>query len=106
MAKKILTQDDIVELYDKLTTQSSEDRVVVNELYKELHDYVTESPLHMVDVGEHLTKIVDLKIKQTGQLLEIIKIIQKSISDADDLSPLSEEDMMYIDAQVKTKNVA
>jgi hypothetical protein len=97
--KKRLTEEDIVELYDLVTTQLGEDRAAVNDLYEELRAYIKDHPSRYVELGEVLAKLTDLKMKQTGQVLDVFKTIEKAVP-KDEFGALSEADVDFINKEI------
>lgn len=103
MSKKRLTEEDIVELYDLATTQLREDRESINDLFDELRSYVRDHATRYVELGEVLAKLADLKMKQTGQVVEVFKTIEKAIP-KEEFSTLSVADLDHIDKEIKKKH--
>ena len=87
---------DLTELYDQMWRQVLEDRDLVLNAYNELKAQ-TISKEEFVMQGLVLSKLAELCIKQTSQLIEVIKINQKEITkkdvdlDADDKKSLFTE---------------
>lgn len=98
--RKRLTEEDIVELYDLATTQLKEDREAVNDLFDELRNYVRDHATRYVELGEVLAKLADLKMKQTGQVVEVFKTIEKAIP-KEDFSSFSPADLDAINKAIK-----
>jgi hypothetical protein len=101
MSKRRLQEEDVIELYDILSRQLSEDRASLDSILKELRDFVGNEPLRYVDIGETLAKIADLKTKQTGQVIEVFKIVEKAVPDQE-IGGLTMEDLELINEKVKT----
>ena len=95
-SKKRLTEEDIVELYDLATTQLTEDRADINSLFSELRAYVKDHPTRYIELGETIAKLADLKMKQTGQVLDVFKTIEKAIPKDEGFGGLTEADLKLI----------
>ena len=91
MTEKI-RQEDLVELYDDLTRQLQEDREKVTKLYDDLKLLVSTKEEYAVN-GLVLSKIMEIQIKQTAQLIELARINQSKDKDKqeDTLSPEDKE---------------
>ena len=93
------SKEDVSELFNLVQEQLSEDREAINDLYNELREHVREHPARFIDMGEVLAKLADLKIKQTNQVLDTFKTIQK-IAPKEDFGGLNEDDLALIDKAV------
>jgi hypothetical protein len=101
MAKKKsnkITAEDLEVLYDLAWTQFREDRAAATGSYEHLKSVLIDSPHMYPETGDILAKYTDLMIKQTGQVVDLIKLAQKSAGE--DVG-LSEEDMMAIHDAIK-----
>lgn len=94
------SREDVSELFNLVQTQLHEDREAINDLFEEVREHVREHPARYIDIGEVLAKLADLKIKQTGQVLDAFKVVEK-IAPKEDFGELSEEDLVLIDEELK-----
>ncbi len=76
MSKK-LEEEDIAALYNRVWEQLNEDREDIKEAYDELRDHIRGHPTRFIELGDTLAKMGDLRIKQTTQVLEVLKAAQK-----------------------------
>ncbi len=97
------SKEDVSELFNLVQTQLSEDREAVNDLYNELREHVREHPSRYVDMGEVLAKLADIKLKQTAQVLDTFKTVEK-IAPKEDFGGLSEDDREMIDKELNKKD--
>jgi len=100
-----LTEEDVSNLYNRVSEQMNEDRDAVNDLYEELREYLRDHPLRYVDLGEILARLADLKIKQTHQVVEVFKVVHKA-APSTDFGGLSAGDLDYIDKKLHPKDDA
>lgn len=92
MPEKI-ERKDLTEMYDDLQRQLKEDRERIIDLYDSLKSQVVtreEFALH----GQTLSKFAEVMVKQTSQLVEIIRINQKEIK-KDDVT-LDDDDKKHL----------
>lgn len=87
MSKSDLTDDDLLDVYDLVWSQTKEDREIVMEAYKNLHSLVKDNPERFAVSGDTLVKFADLLTKQTGQIIEIMKILRKDKKSDDEFTP-------------------
>lgn len=73
-----IKKEELTELYDFLQNQLVEDRKVITELYSDLKSKVITVEDYAVH-GLTLAKFGELLVKQTSQLVEVIRINQKEI---------------------------
>lgn len=75
-----------MEVLDLAWSQSKEDREIVVDLYKNLHQLVRDNPERYAVSGDTLAKYAELLTKQTGQVIELVKILHKNKKEDDNLS--------------------
>ena len=92
MSEKI-EKKDLVELYDWLQSQLVEDREKIVDLYDSLKNQVSSREDYAIH-GLTLSKFAEIMVKQTSQLLEIIRINQKEIK-KDDFN-LNDDDKKFL----------
>jgi len=99
MSRKMpLEAEDLDVLYDRIWRQVTEDRDSIKEVFDDLKCHILKDK-HLYDEnGDTIAKLSDVMIKQTGQLMELIKLAQKS-KEQDDR--LSEEDFEKIHEEIK-----
>jgi lipoate-protein ligase A len=102
MAKKktLLNESDLVELYNLAYEQSTQDRQLILSLFNELKDMLSGSPERFAVSGETLGRYGEMLIKQTNQILELIKICQKQKEKEDNLT---EADFIQINEELSNK---
>ena len=83
---------------DLLWRQFAEDRRELNEIYQDLKNTVKGSPESYAVSGDTLAKYAELLLKQTAQVLDFSKAIQKIIKSDDSISP---EDLEEINSQIE-----
>jgi len=76
--------ENLDSVYDLLWGQFKEDREEIKDLYDDLKTYVKEKPERYAIAGDTLAKYAELMTKQTNQVLELAKLIQKSQSSDND----------------------
>lgn len=101
MSKKEFSKEDLAEVYDKISHNLDEDRSAINNAYDELRNMVRDKPTHWVDCGEVLSRFADLKIKQTGQFIELMKSLEKIVPEDEFDGQLSEDEKNEIDKELK-----
>ena len=84
--KRSLEKEDVSELYSQLWEQITEDRTDIKDIYEELRNFVKDHPLRFAELGDTLAKLADLRIKQTSQVLDIVKEAQKAQSKSENES--------------------
>ena len=77
-AKSDLIDEDVMAIYDLAWSQSKEDREMVMDLYKDLKVLVSGSAERYAVCGDTLAKYAELLTKQTGQIIELLKIVHKN----------------------------
>ena len=98
--KSRMSEEDIVEMYDLATTQLKEDRAAIDDVYNELRDYVRDHVTRYIECGEVLAKLADLRMKQTAQVIDVFKIIEKSVP-TEEFNSFSTEELQVIDERIK-----
>lgn len=76
--KSDLIDGDVIEIYDLAWSQAREDREIVMDLYKDLRVLVSGSAERYAVCGDTLAKYAELLTKQTGQVIELLKIVHKN----------------------------
>lgn len=69
---------DLTELYDQMWRQCLEDRDIVLKAYNDLKSQTITKEEYVMQ-GLVLSKFAELCVKQTSQLIEVIRINQKEI---------------------------
>ena len=91
-----IKRGDLTEIYDCLWRQLQEDRNLVLDAYNNLKSQTTTKEDYTIQ-GLVLSKLAELCIKQTSQLVDVIRINQKETNksevdlDADDKKELFSE---------------
>ena len=98
--KQRVEAEDLVELYDLVWSQFKEDREAAKTIYEDLKAHLKNDPHMYEDCGDTLAKYADLMIKQTGQVVELIKLASKK-HQAD--GSLSEDDLQAIEEEIAKK---
>lgn len=93
---------DVLEIYSKVLVQFDEDREEITELLKDLKAYVKSDPDRWVDCGDTLAKYCDLRVKQTSQVLDVLKIAHSSLDDA---GSLDDKDFDFISKEIEKEDV-
>ena len=96
-----LEAEDINILYDLVWNQFKEDRDIVLAQYKELKSYIAEDKNRYAFSGDTLSKFSDHLIKQTAQILELVKIAHDSIEED---GSLSREELEDISKEIENDN--
>ena len=86
MAKSDLIDEDVIKVYDVTWRQIAEDRRAVVAAYDQLHNLMGDSVEKWAISGDTLAKFADMRVKQTGQLVELLKIIHKNKQDDENLT--------------------
>lgn len=102
MGKKIVDENDVMEMYDVIAEQAREDRESILDVFKELRDYVRDAPSRYVELGDVIAKMSDLRMKQTGQLIEVFKTLEKMLP-KDDGGSLTDDDFEAIHEAIEAK---
>jgi hypothetical protein len=90
--------EDLAELYDKVWQQFKEDRDAIQAQYQDLKAYIADNNERYAISGDTLAKYAELMIKQTGQIVELIKLAKKN---TDESTTLSEDDFKHISEQIE-----
>ena len=102
MAKKDrIEAEDLASLYDLAWGQFAEDRESVIDIYKDLKSKCSGSVTAYSECGDTLGKYAELMIKQTGQVVELIKLAHKSHKEE---GSLSSEDMDLINDEIEKED--
>jgi len=75
--KSDLGEEDLVQIYDLAFTQSKEDRILLLNAFNSLREIISTNPDRFVVSGDVLAKLGDLLVKQTSQVIELVKVLQK-----------------------------
>ena len=94
-------EEDVLDLYNRVSEQLNEDRDSINDLYDELREHVKEHPTRFIDLGEVLAKLSDLKLKQTSQVIDVFKAVDK-ITPEEEFGGLDKNDLDMIDKELKS----
>ena len=94
-----IKQADLIELYDDLTRQLQEDREKVTKLYDDLKGLVSTKEEYAVH-GLTLAKFIEMQIKQTSHLIEIIRMNQKNNEKGDEVK-LSDDEKNNVFEEIK-----
>ena len=99
MSKEQIKKEDLVEIYDLAWKQLKEDREEILQTLKTLKELTRSDMQGMAVLGDNLVKLTEVMIKQTAQVVELIKVAQR---DKDEESEqLSSEDLNYINEEIK-----
>lgn len=99
-----LSKQDVISLFDQVQEQLKEDRESINDIYGELREFVRVNETRYVDLGEVLAKLADLKLKQTAQVLDALKTIDKAVPKDDDFDDFSEGDLDMIHQEISKED--
>jgi len=99
--KKVIKEEDISGIYDLIWGQFKEDREAIMSTYKELK-CLTDTPERYAVNGHNLSKFSELLIKQTGQIIELLKVAHKE-SEKKECEGLSEDDIHSIANEINKK---
>ena len=91
--------EDLAVLYDLVWGQFKEDREAVTAQHKDLKAYIEGNAERYAISGDTLAKYAELMVKQTAQIIELLKIAKKQSGDTD----LAEEDYINIAKQIDEK---
>jgi len=78
--------EDLAVLYDKAWQQFKEDRDLIMDQYQDLKKYIAANNDRYAISGDTLAKYAELMIKQTNQVIELIKLTKKTVDSTDSLS--------------------
>jgi hypothetical protein len=81
-----LEAEDISILYDLAWNQFKEDRAAITKQYQDLKEWIEGDKNRYAFNGDTLSKFSDQMIKQTAQVVELIKIAHKSQEEDGSLS--------------------
>lgn len=98
--KSDLIDEDVVAVYDLAWSQAREDREEVLSVYRELRSLVSGSAEKYTLSGDTLAKFADIRIKQTAQIIELLKILHKN-KQADE--SLTDADLERIKSEIEEK---
>lgn len=90
-----ISKNDVSELFNLVQEQLSEDRESLNDLYKKLEKHIGDDRTRFIDLGEVIAKIADLKLKQTAQVLDAFKTVEKIVP-KEDFDGFTEDDLATI----------
>lgn len=91
--------EDLSLLYDLVWGQFKEDREAVMDQHKDLKAYIAVNNERYAISGDTLAKYAELMVKQTAQIIELIKIAKKEGGD----NELSLEDYKRISKAIEEK---
>lgn len=100
MSEKKPTIKDLDSLCDKALDQLQEDRTAIIEQYDALRAILTERPEQYAISGDTLAKYAELRLKQSAQLIEIMKLAAKKNPENEELS---DEEVASIYKEIKGK---
>lgn len=86
MADDDLSDEDVSAIYDLAWRQIKEDRDDILKAYNELRNLLSGSMERYAVSGDTLAKFADMRVKQTGQVVELLKIMHKNKESDDGLS--------------------
>ena len=92
--KKKDTDETIAEIHDLIWDQFKEDRESIKTVYDEIK-LAANNVERLVVLGDSLTKAAELMTKQTAQVIELLKIVEKKKEKQDD-EGLSKEEIEAI----------
>jgi hypothetical protein len=95
-----LSNNDVIELCEKLYTQFEEDRDIVLKQYNDIKKMIGEQPEKLLLLSDPLVKSGDLVLKQTAQILEFYKAVKKDAPKKEDAG-LSEEDLLKLNEAIR-----
>jgi len=90
---------DIALLYDLAWNQFREDRSIVLEQYKDLRAFIAADNTRYAFSGDTLSKMSDQLVKQTAQVLELIKLAHDSTEED---GSLSKEEIAEITEEIES----
>jgi gas vesicle protein len=91
-------KEDVGALVELIQKNFEEDRGLIKSQYDDLREYIQEVKDRYAVSGDTLAKYAELLIKQTGQVLELVKIIKKDDGTSTDLT---EEDFKHIKKRIE-----
>ena len=77
-----IERDNLMEMYNTLWSQLQEDRELALHAYNDLKSQTTTKEDYAIQ-GLVLSKLAELCLKQTAQLIEVVKINQKEVTKND-----------------------
>lgn len=83
MSDDDVQDEDVGAIYDLAWRQLKEDRDDILGAYHELRGLLSGSMERYAVSGDTLAKFADMRVKQTGQVVELLKIMHKN-KEADD----------------------
>jgi len=102
MSEKKIEASDVDQLYKLVSEQFKEDREFAVEAYKKLKEYIDKDPQLFLESGDTLAKYGELLIKQTAQVVDLIKLSSKQQVDEGDLT---EGDLSAIQNEIDSEEV-
>lgn len=90
--------EDIAVLYDKVWGFIHDDRERLVDMFEDLKDYIVAEKARYAENGDTLAKYGDLLVKQSSQLIDLIKIAKKSHEDEGELT---DDDLKMIEEEIK-----
>lgn len=90
MASKLILED-LTALYELLWTRFQEDRETLQTQYEHLRKQIHDQPERYAINGDTLAKYAELLIKQTSQVVEVVKLAVKDKKPDSDLSDIDIE---------------
>lgn len=78
MTDKKSTVSDLDKLYELVTDQFSEDRQAAKDAYDKLKEEILKEPSLFLESGDTLAKYCELMIKQTAQVVDLVKVASKN----------------------------
>lgn len=103
MHKLDLDEKDILDLYNNIREQSQDDRELLKDLIDDLRSKVLTKEDYAIN-GQNLAKLTELMIKQTGQYIDLVKILREKVKTKDDGGVnLSPEDYKNISDAIEGK---
>lgn len=91
-------------LKEKLLKQLDEDRKTILDLYTDLKSQVTEKNDYALH-GLTLTKVLEVLTKQTNQMIDLVKVEERSESTSDSLTEDQVEEVYKISAENQSKKI-
>jgi len=99
MSRKVVKTEDISELYDLAWNQMKEDRESVVDIYNDLKKMIQGDRQGYAVSGDTLAKYAEILVRQTNQIVELIKIAHKN-KDDDEYGTLSKNDYDVIHSAI------
>jgi gas vesicle protein len=93
--------EDVGILLDKAWQQFKEDREAVMEQYADLKAYIAANNERYAISGDTLAKYAELMIKQTSQIVELVKLAKKETQGD---ASFNEDDLKHINEQIDAES--